>query len=303
MIQPPPGPLAKDAPAEDLTSFEQLLLDYKAALDQLEGWGVRINPSSRLIPYRTELEAALANETSHARVATLIELSFHLREMCEIVEIVASFDSTPSGSTLEKLEKLPGGTVHPDDELTKSLSRDLQYELALGAMLRVRGFVTRIGDSDVEVFLEEQWFPIEAKRPKSAGSLRKNVKESFRQLRGREPPGMAAISLDHVLRPRGEHAVVEKYELVQTAIDQVFHRYLQEQHEDRRESSVRSIAEASDGVGLIFTLRLPVLIQNDLGVMLSFAARQALWALPAAEDHRRAIHFLGRQVFGPPRPA
>ncbi|MFZ1983332.1 MAG: hypothetical protein WAU91_02895, partial [Desulfatitalea sp.] len=127
---------------------------------------------------------------------------FDLREIDEIIEIVNHLPNRLDQATLGLLRKLSGGTDHPDDEIG-AVSREAQYELYMGTVLRQAGLLVKHGAPDLVAAWRGKDFFIEAKRPSSPDRVDDRLRSAIHQIRRLPTTGIIALSLDQVLRPPG----------------------------------------------------------------------------------------------------
>jgi hypothetical protein len=188
-------------PVDEFNDFESLLRRYDSAIDVLRQHGVRISEASRLAVYRRHLASVISDPRPALEWHTIVQLAFDLREVDEIIEIADHLPDRVDAGIHNLLRILPGGTVHPDDEKSAS-AREAQYELYLGTVLRRAGFPAVHGAPDLTVTVDRKDYLIEAKRPSSLSKVDDRLRSAVHQLRGKHTPGVIALSLDQVIRPR-----------------------------------------------------------------------------------------------------
>lgn len=135
---------------------------------------------------------------------------YDLREIHEVIDIVGGFDQTPSPAALSKLRQLPKGSQRADND-TLTHPRNVQYELALYGLLKGAGIPAELGEPDLSVSFSGRTIPIQAKRPGSAARLDDNIRDAARQLNVSGEPGIIAVSLDQVIRPRKHFFTVDSH--------------------------------------------------------------------------------------------
>lgn len=268
-------------------------MDYGAALDRLSGWGVRINPTSRLQEYAASLRERTEKPSSEAQIQRLEELAFDLCEIREITEIIEAFDRPPSPQALEKLRWLPKGKRHPDETTSDSRARDLQYELALYTLFRERGIPAVLGEPDVTIHVDGRTFPVEAKRPGSPHSVARNVAAAVRQA---GKGGIAAVSLDHVIRPRYSYGFATDPKDVPRVADLELGQWVKKNLNPNEDSLTRRYAVGGPAAALLITFRMPVVIQNEMGWMHCEAVRRILFDLPGKRGYESALQRFGKKI-------
>ena len=179
--------------------FDTILLEYKYALTKLESFGVKINPSSRLIVYKNKLEELVANEESLAPTNDLYLFSHALREIIEIIDITNILEGKINEEEVNIIHELPSGNFLPEDD-KNSMARDKQYELWLKSFLLSRGIPAYIKEPDIFFEWEGSEYPIAAKRPKSQERLDTHIRSANSQLKPYTCGGLISISLDFLIR-------------------------------------------------------------------------------------------------------
>jgi hypothetical protein len=174
-----------------------------------------------------------------------------LREVDELNEIVAAFASPPSSIALSKLRQLTQGSLNPDDDTTTA-ARDTQYELFLYAILSNSGLVVELGEPDLLVSSKSGTFPIEAKRPGLASRVDERLHAAVKQVRARQQTGIVALSLDQVIRPRGQYMSVATPEIIADAVSLEVEKFVQGRRAALWRRSVRGPI-----AGIIFTAVVP----------------------------------------------
>ncbi len=245
--------------SDELGNFDETLIKYKQTLEKLRSFGVRISDQSRLISYQRRLEALTMQPGDPLSVSweNADEMLFCFREMDELINIIDSFTEEPSSSELERLRLLPGGTANPDDG-TSTKAQDAQYELFLRAMYSYSGIDIQMGIPDILLSDGPFVIPIEAKRPSSSSRLDDRLREAVHQLDTQKCFGVVAISLDHVIRPRGGFLVVDDKSYLAAAVASLVKTYIME--------NIRTIAKRVRNrpkvSALLFTFRTPARESN-----------------------------------------
>ncbi len=177
--------------------------------------------------------------------------------MDELIFIIESFADNPTSAELERLRMLPGGTENPDHE-SSGKARDAQFELFLRAMFIQSDIGIEMGSPDLLVSYEQVTFPIEAKRPGSPRRFDDRLRKAINQLERQESCGVVAISLDHVIRPRGGYLIVREQTNIAEAVLGLVDIYLME--------NLRRIASRLQGkskvAAMLFILRVPARVQD-----------------------------------------
>lgn len=244
---------------DEVGSFDETLAEYKHALEKLASFGIKIPKSSRLRTYQKRIESLLKQPGDLLRVsqAESDKMPFDFREMDELIFIINSFTDEPTSQELERLRLLPGGTENPDDE-TSAKARDAQFELFLRAMFIQAKFRIEMGAPDLLLSDGHSTFPIEAKRPGSHRRFEDRLRDAVNQLQRQKSWGIAAISLDHVIRPRRGYLAVREHKYLAGAVARFMHCYL--------EANLRSIGKRLMGKSyvsaLLFILRIPAKVHD-----------------------------------------
>ena len=184
----------------------------------------------------------------------LQQVAFDLREIDEIIQIVHSFKATPDPASLERLRYLPRGNEMPDAD-SDSRTRDFQYELLIRAILRDGGLKATMSEPDVRVRFGKHQLAIEAKRPRNEARFDDRLRKAVIQLRKCRFKGVVAISMDHVLRPRGKILSGPSQDLMVVQLSNLLVRFV----EDHGREIQRRVAD-SNLVALIFTARMPSMV-------------------------------------------
>lgn len=244
---------------DEAGSFDETLAKYIHALEELASFGIRIPESSRLRTYQKRTETILEQPGNLLLVSQddSDKMIFDFREMDELISIINSFTDEPTPQELERLRLLPGGTENPDDE-TSTKARDAQFELFLRAMFVQAKFGIEMGAPDLLLSDGQITFPIEAKRPGSHRRFDDRLREAVNQLQRQKSWGIVAISLDHVIRPRGGYLVVREHKYLAEAIAGLVRSYILE--------NLRIIGNRLKGKSnvsaLLFILRIPSKVQD-----------------------------------------
>lgn len=244
---------------DEAGSFDETLTKYKHALEKLASFGIRISGASRLRGYQRRIEAFLKQPGDLLLVsaANRDKILFDFREMDELILITESFTDNPTSTELERLRLLPGGTENPDDE-SSAKARDAQFELFLRAMFVQANIGIEMGSPDLLVSDGQVTFPIEAKRPGSSRRFDDLLRKAINQLQRQESYGVIAISLDHVIRPRGGYLVVRDHTYLAPAVAELVADYIR--------ANLRRIGKRLRGKSkvsaLLFILRIPARVSG-----------------------------------------
>jgi hypothetical protein len=109
---------------DEYSSFESQLARYRRSLSQLESHGIRIPAASRLRLYEKRLQQVVGDGRTAIESELVYAVTFDLREMDELIEIVSYLPSQIDQPTLELLNKVCGGNDHPSEweNVTASIS-------------------------------------------------------------------------------------------------------------------------------------------------------------------------------------
>jgi hypothetical protein len=184
------------------------------------------------------------------------QILFDSREMDEISLIVESLQTNPTATELAKLQVIVGGSENPDsDETTKA--RDTQFELFLYAAFRKAGAIAQLEEPDLIVSSENIIFPVAAKRPTSRERLDDRLRRAVSQLERSDQLGVAALSLDQVIRPREQILSVTDRNSLGPSVQLEMHKFLS--------SNFRTIIKRVRNkplAALLFVLRSPARAQD-----------------------------------------
>jgi hypothetical protein len=205
------------------TKFSEIL----GTLKSLDGWlvGLGIKPNTDRIHRAVEIvEKAnkgwkeLRESNEPTKIANVDDYYFGLVEALEFSDIFRAFEKNDPKVIGPKLERALSGPLRPADETTKTADgRNIMFELALAAQLRLSGAEVSLGEPDIAVTLSGRRFLIECKRPFREDSVRANVRGAAGQLKGHleadsEAAGIIAISVSRILNPGTKLFVVSSEE-------------------------------------------------------------------------------------------
>jgi len=202
---------------DEYDSFESLLSRYRHCMSALTLKGIGIGGTSRLRTYEQRLEQAIIDPRTAVEPELIAAATFDLREIDEIIEIVNYLPNQPDRATLDLLRKLSGGADHPDDEIGAA-SREAQYELYIGTVLRRAGLPVKHGEPDLVVGWKGRDFFIEAKRPSSPDRVDDRLRSAIHQIRRLPTAGIIALSLDQVLKPPGGLLIVKSFDDISATV-------------------------------------------------------------------------------------
>lgn len=141
------------------------------------------------------------------KIGNVDSFHFGLVEALEFSNIFRAFEKDDPKVIGPKLKRALSGPLPPADETTKNADgRNIMFELALAAQLRLGGAEVSVGEPDIAVTLSGTRFLIECKRPFREDSVRANVRGAADQLKGHlnadsEAAGIVAISVSRILNP------------------------------------------------------------------------------------------------------
>jgi hypothetical protein len=241
---------------DESNSFATQLERYGSALGRLESMHVRLAAGCRLRAYQKRLTQLTVDPRSAVESQLVFTATYDLREIDEINEIVENLPATLDTATLDLLQRVAGGSEHPDDELDAP-AREAQYELYLGTMLRRGGIPARHGKPDLVASWHNEEFFIEAKRPASVKRFDDRLRSAVHQVRTLIRPGIIAISLDQLVRPAERLMVVDDFDALAPAVDDLVTKFVFEQAHILRERLPNEQIAA-----LLLTARVPARIAS-----------------------------------------
>ena len=241
---------------DEYNSFSSLLQRYARALSRLERIGVRVAEQCRLRTYERRLSQLVVDTRSEIGVDLVFNVTFDLREIDEIIEIVENLPDSIDSSIAELLVKLTGGNDHPDDDASAA-ARDAQYELYLGTVLRRSGIPVCHGAPDITATWQGEEFFIEAKRPGSPKRLDDRLRSAVHQLRKLSRLGVVAISADQLLRPPGGLLTVELHDQLALGVDSLLRTFIV-----KHAHIMQSRLGKEPFAALLWTARLPARIRS-----------------------------------------
>lgn len=143
------------------------------------------------------------------KIGNVGDFYFGLTEALEFHDIFQAFQHERPERVRPKLERALSGPLRPEEETTKNAdARNVMFELALAAQLRLRGADVTVGEPDLTLRLNGLLFFVECKRPFREESIRPNVRDAAGQLRakldaneGAAALGIIAISVSRIFNP------------------------------------------------------------------------------------------------------
>src|SRR5256885_12747277 len=194
------------------TKFSEIL----ETLKNLDGWlaSLGIKPNTDRIHHAVEIVEKASegwkkfrecNETT--RIGNVDDYYFGLVEALEFIDIFRAFEKYDPKVIGPKLDRALSGPLRPADETAKTADgRNIMFELAFAAQLKLGGAEVLVGEPDIVVSLSGRRFLIECKRPFREDSVRANVRGAAEQLKRHleadsEAAGIIAISVTRILNP------------------------------------------------------------------------------------------------------
>ena len=255
----------------------------------MEQWGVRIPQQARLWSHEKRVKAALEADPPETSAQFINQLSFDLREVDEIIEIISSFSPTPNREELAKLQAIAKGTEHPDAE-TNTTARNTQYELYLFSIFNKAGIRTRIGEPDLLMQAGGQEYPVAAKRPYSENGFDRLLHKAVRQLVSFSNPGIVAISLDQVARPRRHNLRVACIEELNTVTQDCLDLFTFEHH-----SQITNRVRDRNVAGVFYTMKIPGFITSTGTICLTSHAHFECF-LPKDHPAYEVVHMFAALI-------
>ncbi|HEY2499764.1 MAG TPA: hypothetical protein VGK24_22105 [Candidatus Angelobacter sp.] len=137
---------------------------------------------------------------------------FGVCEALEIRDIYRAFNNEPKERIAPILDRALSGPHRPADENEQNADgRNIGFELAFGADLRLRGANVELEEPDLRLSIDGHTYLLACKRPRRAESIRACIRDAVRQLRtsvvdeaNQQASGIIAISVGRILNP-GTH--------------------------------------------------------------------------------------------------
>ena len=268
---------------DESNTFADQLRRYEATLDRLTALGLRIAQSSRLHAYLGRLRQVTNDPSPFVSVALANQLTFDLREIDELIEIVEAVAEAPTPAELDRLRLIQKGHETPD-EPTADKARDAQYELYLRAVLAKGGLDVEFHEPDLVVTAAGRKVHLAAKRPTSLARLDDRLRDAIGQVARYPGPGIVAISLDQIIRPRKGLLVVPTTAALQPAVADLVDLFL---FENRLSMSRRVAGKAL--AALFLTTRLPGLATATNHSVLGTSLHTEVLVPPGTPDYDAVI--------------
>ena len=275
---------------DEYNGFGSQLERYGRALTHLESLHIKLADGCRLRAYEKRLSQVTIDPRPSVESELVFAVTYDLREIDEINEIVAYLPPAPDVATLELLQKVASGSEHPDDELDAP-AREAQYELYLGTMLRRGGVPSRHGKPDLIASWRNQEFFLEAKRPTSLKRLDDRLRSAVHQARALSRPGIIAISLDQLVRREDHLMVVNDFDSLAPAVDLLVTQFVRDEANIFR----KRLKENEPVAALLLTARVPARL-SATGHSALGTSIQATILLEGTIEAEFARHMAGAYV-------
>lgn len=212
----------------DAQSTTGLLERFDALQSQLENNDIVVKPGSRFYNYRNVLEhfdeVAETAEAENVNFKLLRQANYEIELLTVIVEQLSS--EPQIGGWRSEVERLISGRDLPEKEGRDASPRDFQFELYVAALSRKAGFSIELAEPDVIVSHPDLEFGIAAKRPKSLGRVRPNIKKASEQIRRSDRQGSIAVDLSLAANPKNSCMIAEDTDVGVHAQDAYLDEYL-----------------------------------------------------------------------------
>ena len=143
-----------------------------------------------------------------ARVGNINDYIFGICEALEIHDIYQAFRQEPREQIAPRLERALSGPHRPADENENNADgRNIGFELALGAELRLLGATVALEEPDLQLVCGENRYLLACKRPARRQSIESCLRAARRQLDANlhnaddHTFGVAVISINRTLNP------------------------------------------------------------------------------------------------------
>lgn len=187
--------------------------------------------------------------------------SFGICEALEIRDIYLAFKDEPPEQIAGILGRALSGPHHPRNENDRNHDgRNIGFELAFGADLKLRGLAVELAEPDLNLVIENQRYLIACKRPRRRESIPTAIRMAARQLREnlrRAAPGthgVIAISVSWILNP-GIYFFVEHLERLGDRGQELLEANMEECRTSNRRGDVSAtlfhVSTPSDQQGLL----------------------------------------------------
>ncbi len=192
--------------------------DILSTLEQLDSWlrelGIqpkndRIHQAIEIVRKAEEGLQKFRATKEPAKIGNIRDFYFGLVEAFEFYDIFRAFKDERPAALAPKLIRALSGPLRPAEETKRNAdARNVMFELALAAHLRLHGGDVSIGEPDVTVHLNGAPFIVECKRPFREESIRSNVRAAAHQLKTKldssvwsNSMGLVAVSVGRILNP------------------------------------------------------------------------------------------------------
>lgn len=236
--------------------FKELLVSYKKALCTLEQLGIKINETSRLIQYVEKIKF-LADGKIPSNRRELVDYSFVVMEVDEIVEIVNSIKSQINQEIKERLKDIQKGTLIRTQNLIRA--RSSQFELYLKAIIELSGVKCSLGNPDILAQVNLGVLEIEAKRP-NANGLERNLRKALKQL-DKNSSGVIAFLLDHLILGNLNIIELEKGDTLKDGL-LLLEKTVTEWLDRNKQKMLAILNEKRSACSILLLIKVPVIGQN-----------------------------------------
>jgi hypothetical protein len=268
---------------DEYNTFHEQLQRYERTLDRLTALGLRPAPSSRLNAYLQRLRQVSEDPNPFVNLELQDKLTFDLREIDELTEIVEAVPEEPAAVELNRLRLVQKGHENPDNS-TADRARDAQYELYLRAILAKGGLSVELREPDLVVRVLGRDVHIAAKRPTSLARLDDRLRDAVSQVEQHPPPGLAALSVDQIIRPRQTLLVVPTMADLQKAVRSLVEQFVY----DNRHSMARRL-RGKGLAALLLTTRLPGRAASTNHSILGTSLHTEMLASRGTGDHAAVL--------------
>jgi hypothetical protein len=270
------------------TKFSEILETLKSLDAWLISLGIksntdRIHHAVEIVEMANKGWKELRESNEPTKIGNVDDYHFGLVEALEFSDIFRAFEKDDPTVIGPKLERALSGPLRPADETTKTADgRNIMFELALAAQLRLGGAAVSVGEPDIAVTLSGTRFLIECKRPFREDSVRANVRGAAGQLKGHleadsEAAGIIAISVSRIFNPGTKLFVAPSEEARERLGDRVENLMWESEESWKKDEFHARIAT------VLFHLRTPGVIE-DLLTMMSYVV-----ARPVSKEYRFEI--------------
>jgi hypothetical protein len=154
------------------------------------------------------------------KIGNIEEYMFGLCEALEIHDIYRAFRDEATDRLSSTLERALSGPHRPALENARNADgRNVGFELALAADLRLRGAAITLEEPDLKIMIDNHHYLLACKRPLRQAGIPACIRGATRQLRehlnngGEQVHGVVAISVSRILNP-GTHFFIRHLEVL-----------------------------------------------------------------------------------------